>query len=97
MTYEELIAHCKDGDPLITSENYSVTEEFGLYIPGTCTEGYTMDIRIKIVGDKLHCSLRDPDDCPDGEGLFGKTWDGENAALQIFSRYEDLVTWVYEW
>lgn len=101
MTYDELMAMAKEGDPLIDPdrpEKASITEE-GLVILGQNGDGdgqgvYASDLRIRIEPDgRLRAWLRDPEGSTGEDVFHGPEWTAE----AVFSEYEDLVTWAYSW
>lgn len=94
MTYEELIALAKDGDPLIDPEHPedAVLTSEGLVIAGRCgpTE-YRSDLRILIEPDGLRAWMRDHEGIAKEDILHGPVWTAE----AFFEEYDDLVSWAY--
>lgn len=90
MTYDELIALCREGDPLICeNDKYEVTDE-GLVIFG-CDDDteWKMDCRIEILeSGEFRTWVRDPET---DEKYFGREWCNEIT----LPTYEKLVTWLY--
>lgn len=100
MTYEELVAMAKEGDPLIDvdrPDSVSITDE-GLIILGQNGDGdgsgvYASDMRVVIEPNGFRAWMRDPEGS-EGEDVFhGPVWTAE----AFFEDYESLVTWAYEW
>ena len=95
MTYEELLAMAKEGDPLVDLdhlERATVTPE-GLLILGTLKDGYTSDMLIRIEPDGLRAWMRDPEGASGEDVFHGPTWTAEYLAPD----YDALVTWAYSW
>lgn len=96
MTYEELIALAKEGDPLIGDTGYEMTEDGRLYIHGANGSdevggSYASDMLIEIVPEGLKAWLRDCEGVD--EPFHGSEWTEE----VFFQEYESLVTWAYSW
>lgn len=94
MTYEELIAKCKEGDPLILEGGlYDVTPQ-GLYIHGNNGPvEFASDLLIKIEEGGFWCYMRDPPGTTEEDRFHGPEW----AEESWFREYDDLVSWAYSW
>lgn len=95
MTYEELLAMAKEGDPLIDPnrpDSASITPE-GLLILGSAEGGYMSDMLIRIEPDGLRSWMRDPEGASGDDVFHGREWTAEFLA----PNYEALVGWAYSW
>jgi hypothetical protein len=96
MTYEELLALAKTGDPLIDMErpdSASITSD-GLLILGSADGGYMSDMLVRIEPDaSMRVWVRDPSGTSADDCFHGPDWTAET----VFRDYEDLVTWAYSW
>lgn len=100
MTYEELLAMAKEGDPLIDPdrpESATVTEE-GLIILGQNGDGsgsgvYASDMRVVIEPNGFRCWMRDPQGSSGEDVFHGPDWTAE----AFLEDYDALVSWAYSW
>ena len=92
MTYDELTALAKTGDPLIADDPYSVGDD-GLTILGSLQDGWRPDLRIRIEPGGLRAWLRDPAGAEGEDVMHGPDW----AEERLFTEYDCLVDWAYSW
>lgn len=96
MTYEELLAMAKDGDPLFDPdhpEKASITAEGLLILGSSGPEEYASDILIRIEPEGLRAWMRDPEGTSEEDRFHGPDWTAE----AFFQEYESLCSWAYGW
>jgi len=96
MTYDDLIAMAREGDPLIDPrfpDSAKITDD-GLLILGNLDGGEMSDMLVRIEPDgRLRAWFRDPAGATGENVLHGPDWTDE----VLFPTYADLVAWAYSW
>lgn len=96
MTYDELMAMAKEGDPLCDPdrpEKMRVTEEGLLILGSSGPTEFASDMLIRIEPNGLRAWMRDPDGTSAADAFHGSAWTAE----AFFEEYDALVSWAYSW